>query len=109
MVKTDRFKVSCFTTKHRIPCWGFRFDQVKAPRRVNPDKAIKHEVPASFYDRLKQGEDYETKSGDLIQNDWVTDPAPKPQSYAYSADTLYDEELVEKVQGWICCTTKPLT
>lgn len=99
LVKTDRFKISCFTTKHRIPCWGFRFDQVKAPRRVNPEKAIRHEVPASFYDRLKQGENYQTKTGQLILNEWVTDPAPKPQSYAYSADTLYDEELVDKVKG----------
>lgn len=98
LVKTDRFKISCFTTKHRIPCWGFRFDQVKAPRRVNPEKAIRHEVPASFYDRLKQGEDYLTKTGQLILNDWVTEPAPKPQSYAYSADTLYDEELIDKVR-----------
>lgn len=99
LVKTDRFKVSCFATKHRIPCWGFRFDQVKAPRRVSPEKAIQHSVPSSFYDRLKQGEDYETKTGELIRNELVTDPAPKPQSYAYSADTLYDEELIDKVQG----------
>jgi ribonuclease Z len=99
LVKTDRFKVSCFATKHRIPCWGFRFDQVKAPRRVNPEKAIQHNVPSSFYDRLKLGEDYETKTGELIRNELVTDPAPKPQSYAYSADTIYDEELIEKVQG----------
>lgn len=99
LVKTDRFKVSSFMTKHRIPCWGFRFEQVKAPRRVNPEKAIRHGVPASFYDRLKQGEDYETKTGERIPNEWVTDPAPKPQSYAYSADTIYDEELIDKVRG----------
>lgn len=99
LVKTDRYKVTCFPTKHRIPCWGFRFDQVKSPRRVNPEKAIQHGVPAAFYDRLKQGDDYETKSGELIPNEWVTEPAPKPQSYAYSADTLYDEELVERVKG----------
>jgi len=40
LVHNDRFKVTCFATKHRIPCWGFRFDQVRAPRRVNPEKAI---------------------------------------------------------------------
>lgn len=99
LVKTDRFKVTCFPTKHRIPCWGFRFDQVKAPRRVNPEKAIQHEVPASFYDRLKQGEDYTTKEGVLVKNELVTEAAPKPQSYAYSADTIYDEELVDRVKG----------
>ncbi len=99
LVKTDRWQVSCFAVKHRIPCYGFKFEQVKPPRRLNPEKAIQHEVPASFYDRLKWGEDYTNKKGELIKNDWVTDPAPKPKSYAYSADTIYDEELVDKIKG----------
>jgi ribonuclease Z len=99
IVHNDKFKVTCFATKHRIPCWGFRFDQVRAPRRVNPEKAIEHGVPAAFYDRLKLGEDYTTKNGELIKNEWVTNPGVKPLSYAYSADTIFDEELVEKVQG----------
>lgn len=99
LVKTDRWQVNCFATKHRIPCFGFRFDQVKPPRRVNPEKTVQHQVPASFYDRLKWGEDYTTKTGELIKNSWVTDAAPKPKSYAYCADTVYDEELIEKVKG----------
>lgn len=99
LVKTDKFKVSCFPTKHRIPCWGFRFEQVKAPRRVNPEKAIRHGVPAAFYDRLKWGENYTTQSGSLVMNEMVTDPAAKPKSYAYCADTIYDEELIPRIQG----------
>jgi ribonuclease Z len=99
LVKTDKFKVSCFATQHRIPCWGFRFDQVRAPRRLNPEKAILYGVPSSFYDRLKWGEDYISKEGVIIKNSSVTEEAPKPQSYAYSADTVYDEQLVEKVKG----------
>ena len=99
IVQNDKFKVTCFATKHRIPCWGFRFDQVRAPRRVNPDKAIEYGVPAAFYDRLKWGEDYTTKSGELIENELVTNAGVKPLSYAYCADTIYDEELIEKVKG----------
>ncbi|MBO9203320.1 MULTISPECIES: ribonuclease Z [Niastella] len=98
IVQNDKFKVTCFATKHRIPCWGFRFDQVRAPRRVNPEKAIEHGVPAAFYDRLKWGEDYTTKQGDVIQNDWVTNPGTKALSYAYCADTIYDEELIPHVK-----------
>lgn len=97
LVENDKFRVTAFATSHRIPCWGFRFDQVRAPRRVNPDKAIKHEVPSSFYDRLKWGENYLTKNGNLILNELVTDPAPTPKSYAYSADTCYNESLIEHV------------
>jgi ribonuclease Z len=99
LVQNDKFKVTCFATKHRIPCWGFRFDQVRAPRRVNPEKAIEYGVPAAFYDRLKWGEDYTTKSGELIENELVTNAGVKPLSYAYCADTIYDEELIEKVKG----------
>lgn len=98
LVKNDKFKVTCFHTRHRIPCWGFRFEQVRAPRRVNPENAIQYGIPASFYDRLKWGEDYTTKSGELIKNELVTIEGPKAKSYAYTADTVYDETLVEKVK-----------
>jgi ribonuclease Z len=98
LIKTDKFKVESFSTKHRIPCWGFKFEQVKAPRKVNPDKAIQHHVPSSFFDNLKWGNDYTTKGGDVIKNEWVTETAIRPKSYAYSADTIYDEELVDKVK-----------
>lgn len=99
LVKNDKFKVTAFPVSHRIPCWGFRFEQVRAPRRVSPEKALQHGVPAAFFDRLKWGEDYRTKSGELILNDWVTEAAPKPKSYSYSADTCYDERIIEKVMG----------
>lgn len=99
LVQNDKFKVTSFPVSHRIPCWGFRFEQVKAPRRVNPEKAIKHDIPAIFFDRLKWGENYTNKSGAIILNEWVTDAAPPPKSYAYSADTCYDESIIEKVSG----------
>lgn len=99
LVSNDRFIVSSFPVSHRIPCWGFRFEQVKAPRRLNPEKAREKEIPTSFYDRLKWGENYTTKEGILIQNELVTDPAPHGRIYAYSADTCYNESIIEKVAG----------
>lgn len=99
LVKTDKFQVHCFPTKHRICCWGFRFEQVKAPRKINPEKAAQYGVPASFFDNLKWKEDYVHSNGKVVKNEWVTEEAPKPKSYAYSADTVYDEELVDKVKG----------
>src|SRR5574343_603909 len=99
LLKTDRLSVSTFQTKHRIPCFGFRFEQIKPPRKLIPEKAIEHEVPAAFYDRLKMGEDYVNKKGELIRNEWVTEAARPPKSYAFCADTIFDEELIEKVKG----------
>ncbi|MEO5683727.1 MAG: ribonuclease Z [Chitinophagaceae bacterium] len=95
----EKFRVFCFKVSHRIPCWGFRFEQVRAPRRIWPEKALEQGVPASFFDKLKWGEDYTSKTGQLIKNETVTHAAPAPLSYAYSADTMYDERIIDKVKG----------
>ena len=99
ILRETRFEVSCFPVYHRIECWGFRFGEIRPYRRVNPEKARQHEVPASFFDRLKWGESYLRKDGVLVDNQWVTEPAMKPRSYAYTADTLFDERIAGHVQG----------
>jgi ribonuclease Z len=99
IIKDNRFEVSAFRVYHRIECWGFKFRQIKPIRKVNPEKALQHHVPSSFFDRLKWGEDYLTKEGELVKNEWVTEAAPKAKSYAYSADTVYNECIAEKIKG----------
>ena len=99
IVNEEKFRVICFKVSHRIPCWGFRFEQVRAPRRLLAANALAEGIPTSFFDRLKWGEDYTTQDGRVIENDTVTQPAPAPLSYAYSADTMYDETIIDKVRG----------
>lgn len=98
IANTKRMSIECFKVKHRIDCWGFLFREKKRPRSINPEKARAYEIPASFYAQLQKGEDYTTKKGVFIENAEVTHPAPKHKSYAYCADTIYDEELVDKVR-----------
>jgi len=93
-----RFKVEAFKVFHRIECWGFKFEQVKAPRKVNPVKARQHKIPEQFFDHLKRGEDYTGDDGSMVKNEMVTDPAPKPLSYAFAADTAFNLEVANKVQ-----------
>jgi ribonuclease Z len=99
LVRNNRFEVSCFRVFHRIECWGFIFRQVKPLRKLNPEKAREYEIPSSFFERLKWGEDYQTRTGTVVKNALVTDPAPKPKSYAYSADTAYNTLVAEKVKN----------
>ncbi len=99
LVKDKNFEVGCFRVYHRIECWGFHFRQIKPGRRVNPDHAREHDVPSSFFDRLKWGEDYHAKDGSIVKNELVTDAAPRAKSYAYTADTIYDERIAAKVGG----------
>jgi ribonuclease Z len=99
LVNDPRYQISCFRVFHRIECWGFMFRQIRPPRRVNAEKARIAGIPASFFDRLKWGEDYETQQGLIIDNKSVTDAGPRPKSYAYSADTLFNPEIADKVSG----------
>jgi ribonuclease Z len=99
IVRESKFEVACFPVFHRIECWGFRFREVRPFRKVNPEKARQYNVPSSFFDRLKWGESYLDKNGNLVENGWVTEPANKARSYAYAADTLFDPRIVESVKG----------
>jgi len=92
-----KLTVSAFKVNHRIECWGFLFKEKKKPRSVDPEKAQAHEIPSSFYEHLQSGEDYVNQKGETIANTSVTKAAVPARSYAYCADTIYDETLAEKV------------
>jgi ribonuclease Z len=98
IVDENKITIECFKVQHRIECWGFLFRQKKNLRKVNAERATVYEIPAAFYEKLQQGHDYITKKGTIVPNEEVTTAAPKGKSYAYCADTIYDETLADKVK-----------
>jgi ribonuclease Z len=98
LVNEERFTVKCFRTNHRIECYGFVFSEKKQPRKLDADKAKEYGIPFSFYERLKNGEDYIQKDGTVINNEWVTIEAPKGKTYAFCADTKYDETIIPHIR-----------
>jgi ribonuclease Z len=99
LLAEKKISVECFSTKHRIECWGFIVREKKKPRKINKETINQYEIPANFYERLKEGEDYTTKQGELITNESVTIPNTPAKSYAFAADTVYCEEIAEKVKS----------
>lgn len=99
LLDTEKLSVKCFRTNHRIECYGFLFTEKKQPRKLKPEKAKEYEIPQSFYDRLKAGEDYTQKDGSIIKNELVTEAAEPGRRYAFCADTKYDESLIPHIQG----------
>lgn len=95
ILEESKFTVETFKTQHRIPCWGFLIREKKDPRKVDKERAIQHHIPSLYYQSLKAGYDYTAKDGSVIYNDQVTLPNSPARSYAYCADTLYDERLAD--------------
>jgi ribonuclease Z len=98
LLDIPKLKVTCFRTNHRIETFGFRFTEKKVPRKVDPERASREEVPVAFYERLKQGEDYTRKDGSVVSNASVTIENDPGRSYAFCADTKYDESLIPHIQ-----------
>lgn len=99
IVDDEKFSVECFKMYHRIDCWGFIIREKKKPRRINTETIFGYEIPSSFFERLKNGEDYITKKGERILNEWVTIPNTAAKSYAFAGDTLYKEAIADKVKN----------
>jgi ribonuclease Z len=99
LMDTPKISVKCFRTNHRIETYGFVFTEKKRLRKLNPQKAIEYEIPVSFYERLKDGEDYTGKDGTVVKNELVTMAGEAGKIYAYCADTRYDESLLPHIHG----------
>ena len=94
-----KITIHCFPVFHRINCWGFLFREKDKLRKVDVDRCRELGVPAYFYPRLKEGDDYQHQDGSITNNYLVTKPAPHPFSYAFCADTRFEPSLADVVKG----------
>jgi len=98
LIDEENLSVECFKVFHRIDCWGFLFREKRKPRKINPEATTNYNVPVEFFERLKQGEDF-IQNSKIIPNDVLTIGNKPSRSYAYSGDTLYSEDIAEKVHN----------
>jgi len=98
IAETGSFSVTCFPVTHSIPCHGFLIKGKTRGRKLLPEKCREYEIPLTFYEQLKHGEDYERKDGQLVKNEWVTLEGPEPKSYAYCTDTIFTESFIPFIQ-----------
>ena len=99
LFESSKLAIECFPVFHRINCWGFLFREKEKLRKVDVDQCREHGVPAFFYPRLKEGDDYTRQDGTIVPNILVTKPAPHARSYAFCADTRFEPGLAEVIAG----------
>lgn len=92
------FKVTCFPVAHRIPCHGFIFTAKNSGRKLLPEKCAAYDIPSSFFGQIKEGADYIDATGKVIANALLTENPLPELTYAFCADTVYDEQIIPYIQ-----------
>ncbi len=95
---SQQFSISCFKSFHRISCYGFIITEKRKPRRLDIEKATTYQIPHRAFEKLANGEDVLNETGEIIENRLVTKPGYSARSYAYSADTCYNESIATSVK-----------
>lgn len=91
--------VEAFPLYHRVPAVGFFFREKPRPRKIIGDMVEFYNVPTFRRNALKQGEDYVTPEGVVIENHRLTLPPAPSTSYAYCSDTRFDERVADAIRG----------
>ena len=90
--------VSCFPVTHKIPCWGFLFNEKEKPRKINAALAEQRGIKKDQFKALKSGIDVQNESGKWISHLEVTERSEAPKTYAFCADTKYEENIIPYIQ-----------
>lgn len=90
-------KISPFSVKHNIECYGYRFDIGRLPKFL-PEKAKELEIPVQYWNKLQNGETVRLGLR-KISPEMVRGEERKGISLVYSTDTRPCKNLLEAAKG----------
>jgi ribonuclease Z len=94
-----KISVTTIPLVHRIYTNGFLFKEKEGKRKLNIDAAQNYGIDKAYYQNIKNGKDITLDNGETILNKELTFDPPKPKSYAFCSDTVYDTNLSEQLKG----------
>ncbi|HOI31577.1 MAG: ribonuclease Z [Bacteroidales bacterium] len=94
----NHLRITSFRVKHRIPAWGFRFDEILG-RKINKDFIAAFQPIHEDLQHIQAGGNFTTAAGEVLSNETITHLAHPSRSYAYCTDTAYFEALIDRVFG----------
>lgn len=87
-----------FPVYHRVPTNGFLISQKKQPRNIKKEVIKKYNLSIEQIKEIKAGRDM-VIDNQKIKNEALTLNAVGPCSYAYCADSIADERIIDDVKG----------
>ncbi len=97
--ENEDVRIAAHPLAHRIEAWGYRVEEVVAPRKVNIEAAVAAGLEHADFRSLQLGRDVRTRSGVEVRNAEVTVPGRRGFSMAYLSDTSYVPALAEFARG----------
>jgi ribonuclease Z len=95
----QKVSIYSFPLSHRIPTCGFRFNEKPALPNLIPEKLAEYQIPIRQRQRIKEGGDFITDTGQLIPYTELTTNRHQPRSFAFCSDTRLDESYIESVRN----------
>jgi ribonuclease Z len=94
-----KISVTTIPLNHRIYTNGFLFQEKAGERKLNIEAAQSYGIDKAYFQNIKNGKNITLDNGKTIANKELTFDPPKPKSYAFCSDTVYDTSLSAKVKG----------
>ena len=96
----DKVEVYTIPLNHRIYTNGYLFREKPKQRKLNMDAIQQYpEIEICDYHNLKNGRDYVSEDGTIIENEDLTFDGPRALSYAYCSDTRYKPDIIPLIKG----------
>lgn len=92
------YEIFAFPVSHRMPTFGYLFREKFGERNIRKSSIEKYRLNIDQIKAAKAGEEIRINDK-IIDNSEITHPNPVPRSYAYCADSRYDESLLEYIEG----------
>lgn len=91
-------EVFSFPVKHSVPTCGFLFKEKSTNRRMIKEKIKELDLNIESIKKFKNSENCEV-NGVLIDYNDVTTQGNQPRTYAYCADSQYDENIISYLEN----------
>lgn len=99
ILEEKNFTVSTIPMKHNFPCCGFLVSERQPLPNIRKDFLVGKELSNADFRKIKVGEDYTDVSGEVYKNEDITTPPKAARSYAFCADTAYDEAIIPIIEN----------
>jgi ribonuclease Z len=99
ILDNEKLTVETIPLEHRVYTNGFLFKAKSKDRKLLIDKVQNLNIDKAYYKSIVKGKDVQTKDGEWIKNEDLTEPPAPAPSYAFCSDTVFKTDIIPQIKG----------